>query len=121
MANFYLFWSRPFKKCLKKLWNLNKNCAAYLAENRARCTVPGAHQQILDALLPHKNPVIGASLFGSADVPCIVHGLDNVKLTLLAAALTKPPNLRLSSTSTPPSPAASRNFRRLSLGSCPRH
>jgi len=53
-------------------------------------------QPILDALLPHKNPVIGASIFGAADVPAIVHGIDGVKLTLLAAAVTKPPTLKLS-------------------------
>jgi hypothetical protein len=57
-------------------------------------------QTILDALLPHKNPVIGASLFGAADVPAIVHGTDGVKLTLLAAALTKPPTLKLSASET---------------------
>jgi len=53
-------------------------------------------QAILDALLPHKNPVIGGSLFGAADVPCIVHGVDGIKLTLLAAAVTRPPTLKIS-------------------------
>lgn len=51
---------------------------------------------LLAVLFPHASPVMGASLFGAADAPAVVHSLAGVKLTAHAAALTKIPSLALS-------------------------
>jgi hypothetical protein len=55
---------------------------------------------ILGALFPHGTPSIGASLFGAADVATEVHSLAGQKVTFHASALTKMPNLKLSTTDT---------------------
>jgi hypothetical protein len=55
---------------------------------------------ILAALYPHGTPSIGASLLGSTDVPCHVHSLAGQKVTFHAAALTRMPNLKLSTIET---------------------
>lgn len=52
--------------------------------------------EILAALYPHGTPVIGASLLGAVDVPCIIHSLAGTKVTFAAAALSKMPSLILS-------------------------
>ena len=43
-----------------------------------------------------KTPEIGRSVFGSADAPLVVHSRAGQKLTFLAAALTKCPDILLS-------------------------
>ena len=55
---------------------------------------------ILSALFPHGTPSIGASLLGSTDVACAVHSLSGTKVMFHAAALTKMPSLKLSTTET---------------------
>jgi hypothetical protein len=55
---------------------------------------------ILGALFPHGTPNIGASLFGATDTACIVHSLAGQKVTFHAAALTRMPSLKLSTTET---------------------
>lgn len=55
---------------------------------------------ILAALYPHGTPSIGASLFGATDVACEVHSLAGTKVTFHAAALSKMPSLKLSTTET---------------------
>ena len=55
---------------------------------------------ILAALYPHQTPVMGASLLGATDVPLIVASKAGTKLTYHAAALTQPPQVRLSATQT---------------------
>lgn len=55
---------------------------------------------LLAVLFPHQSPVIGSSLFGAADAPAVVHSLAGVKLTAVAAALSKIPNLKLSAVKT---------------------
>ncbi len=50
---------------------------------------------ILGTLYPHGTPVIGASLLGVTDVPCLVHSLAGTKVTFAAAALTRMPSLKL--------------------------
>lgn len=51
---------------------------------------------LLAFFFPQQIPTIGASLFGSADVPVEIHTKAGQKITLHNAALTKPPQLRLS-------------------------
>jgi hypothetical protein len=60
----------------------------------------------LAVLFKHTTPVIGASLFGSSDAPCVVHSLAGVKLTATAAALVQLPSLSLSPVRTALGPAA---------------
>jgi hypothetical protein len=60
-----------------------------------RCTAP-----ILAALFPHQNPVIGTDPFGATDTAAIIHSLAGTKLTLHAAALTRVPSLKLSTSAT---------------------
>lgn len=55
---------------------------------------------ILAALFPHGDPDIGGSLLGSADVACAVHSLAGQKVTFHACALSKMPNLKLSTIET---------------------
>ncbi|MCL2103453.1 MAG: hypothetical protein FWH21_00120 [Kiritimatiellaeota bacterium] len=57
-------------------------------------------QPILDILYPHQAPAIGSRVCGAADTPLTVHGTDGKKVTLLNAALTKIPDLRLSAVKT---------------------
>ncbi len=52
--------------------------------------------ELLAALFPHQTPVIGASVFGSADTPCDIHSLSGTKVTFVNAALTKAPEIYLS-------------------------
>ena len=56
---------------------------------------------ILAALFPHQSPNSGSSLFGSSDVPAVVHSRAGVKVTFASAALTSIPELRLSPVQTP--------------------
>ena len=51
---------------------------------------------------PHGTPVIGASIFGSSDVPVVLHPTNgSEKITFSAGAVTKMPNLLFSATETP--------------------
>ncbi len=52
----------------------------------------------LAALFPAwlQTPAIGGSVFGSTDSPLIISSMAGQKVTFLAAALTKPPDLQLS-------------------------
>lgn len=57
---------------------------------------------ILAALYPHTNPVIGASLMGSSDVPVTVWPLNGKgKYVFSAGCVTKMPDLTLNSTDAP--------------------
>jgi len=55
---------------------------------------------ILTTLFPHGSPSIGSSLFGATDTACLVHSTAGTKVTFHSAALTKMPNLKLSTTET---------------------
>ncbi len=59
-------------------------------------------EALLAALYPaaYRTPAVGASVFGSADVPCTIHSKAGVLVTLFAAALTAPPPLTLSAAAT---------------------
>ena len=59
-------------------------------------------EALFTALYPaaFRTPAIGASLFGSADVPCTIHSAAGVLVTLFAAAVTAPPPLILSAAAT---------------------
>ena len=66
---------------------------------RIRLTPCGVlSDDILDILFPDvfRTPSIGASVFGSADVPLAVHSVAGTKVTFVNAALTKMPNILLS-------------------------
>lgn len=52
----------------------------------------------LTALHPHQTPVIGASLFGAADVAAYAHSKAGKKLTLHSAAIVRCPDLFLGAT-----------------------
>jgi hypothetical protein len=50
----------------------------------------------VNALLwPYANPSVGSSIFGGSDSALVIWGRDGIKVTILNAALTKMPNLRL--------------------------
>ena len=53
---------------------------------------------ILDVLYPaaYRNPVVGSSVFGAADVPVCVHSKAGQKVTFHSCAITKMPSLSLS-------------------------
>lgn len=53
---------------------------------------------ILAALYPHQTLSIGDSIFGDTDTALIVHSKAGTKVTYHCAALTQPPQLRLSAT-----------------------
>lgn len=55
---------------------------------------------LLTLLCPWQTPVIGASLFGAADVATIVHSKAGVKLTWTATAVVGAPTLRMSASRT---------------------
>lgn len=55
---------------------------------------------ILAFLYPYQTPDIGASLFGAADVPFIVHSKAGQKVTFPNGALFSPPNLRFQAAGT---------------------
>jgi len=59
-------------------------------------------QALLDALYPAwmRTPVIGSSVFGAADTPCVIQSRAGMKLTLHCAAVTTPPPLVLSTVKT---------------------
>ena len=57
-------------------------------------------QAILDILFPHQNPAIGSRIFGDADKPMLVNGIDGKQVKLFNAALTGVPELRLSTIQT---------------------
>ena len=51
---------------------------------------------LIAALFPYQTPVIGASIFGSDDVPCDIHSLAGTKVTFVNTAVTKLPEIYLS-------------------------
>jgi hypothetical protein len=51
---------------------------------------------IIEALFPHQNPVIGASIFGASDTELSILSKAGTQVTFHAAALTKCPDLILS-------------------------
>lgn len=53
---------------------------------------------IMAALFPYQNPNIGASIFGGADVPLLVHSKAGTKVVFTNAALVGCPTLHLSRT-----------------------
>lgn len=57
---------------------------------------------LLAALYPAwmRTPAIGSSVFGAADIPCVIHSAAGKKVTLFAAAVTTPPPLILSAVAT---------------------
>jgi len=55
---------------------------------------------LLTLLYPHGTPSIGADIFGDSDVPLVIHGKDTNKITFHATALTKSPDLILSTKKT---------------------
>jgi len=62
--------------------------------------MPGGelNANLLAALFPYQNPVIGASICGAADVPLTVHSKAGTKIIFTNAALVACPTLRLSTT-----------------------
>lgn len=54
--------------------------------------------ELLAYLFPQQTPTLGASLFGSSDTAVEIHTKAGQKITLHNGAVTKPPQLRLSST-----------------------
>ena len=59
-------------------------------------------QDLLDELYPAwmRTPVIGSSVYGADDVPCVIQSRAGQKLTLFCAAVTTPPPLILSTVQT---------------------
>jgi len=57
-------------------------------------------KQLLALLYPHRSPVIGSSLLGAADRPLTIRSAAGRKVVFSSAALTRPPELRLSPVST---------------------
>lgn len=55
----------------------------------------------LPVLWPHSNPVVGASVYGGADLDLVVTGIDGRQMTFHAAAVSQMPTLRLSAKETP--------------------
>lgn len=56
----------------------------------------------LAVLLPYTNPVMGTSLFGAVDTPCVIHPLNGLeKMSYTAAAITKMPDIILSAIKEP--------------------
>ena len=53
---------------------------------------------VMNVLYPaaYRNPVLGSSIHGSADVPVLVHSVAGQKVTFHACAITKMPTLNLS-------------------------
>jgi len=57
---------------------------------------------LLDELYPAwmRTPVIGSSVYGASDTPCVIQSRAGMKLTLFCAAVTAPPPLVLSTVQT---------------------
>lgn len=66
---------------------------------RVRFT-PSGEWENLGVLWPYASTAIGASIFGGTDLPLVIQGADGRKVTLSAAAVTKMPDIMLSTTRT---------------------
>jgi hypothetical protein len=61
---------------------------------------PAGEVEGLTTLFPHTTPVLGASIFGAADVAAIVQSKAGTKVTFYSVAVTKMPDLYLSAAKT---------------------
>ncbi len=66
---------------------------------RVRFT-PAGEWENLSVLWPYASTSIGASIFTGSDLPLVIQGADGRKVTLSAAAVTKMPDIILSTTRT---------------------
>lgn len=61
---------------------------------------PAGEWESLSVVWPYGSYAIGASIFGSSDLPLVIHSLDGKTYTFAAAAITKMPNIICSTVKT---------------------
>lgn len=101
------FWTKADIRLAIDLATLEIDSSAYgkvdERTTQRKCEVsftPVGEWESLAVLFPYGSMNVGTSIFTSADKPLEIHTLDGQKLTLKAAAITKPPDIILSATKT---------------------